>query len=166
VLDGYSRSIAHWDLRESMREADIEIILRRAKEKYPEARPRVISDNGLQFIARDFKEFIRISGMTHVRTSPSYPQSIMARFELVVAPEAGDDAATEGLAFAGESSPSVQSLNDLFIRVVVHQPVDVRDHRCRCCSYRSCASVKARSFWFQSASSESATRRFAGSTWR
>ena len=26
-------------------------------------------------IARDFKEFIRISGMTHVRTSPNYPQS-------------------------------------------------------------------------------------------
>jgi putative transposase len=25
--------------------------------------------------ARDFKEFIRISGMTHVRTSPYYPQS-------------------------------------------------------------------------------------------
>ncbi|MFY9532289.1 MAG: integrase core domain-containing protein [Candidatus Acidiferrales bacterium] len=30
---------------------------------------------GPQFIARDFKEFIRIAGMTHVRTSPSYPQS-------------------------------------------------------------------------------------------
>jgi len=75
VLDGYSRFIVHWDLRESMREADIEIILERAKEKYPEARPRVISDNGPPFIARDFKEFIRISGMTHVRTSPSYPQS-------------------------------------------------------------------------------------------
>ena len=58
-----------------MTEADIEIILQRAKEKYPEARPRIISDNGPQFIAKDFKEFIRISGMTHVRTSPFYPQS-------------------------------------------------------------------------------------------
>ena len=38
-------------------------------------RPRIISDNGPQFIAKDFKEFIRISGMTHVRTSPFYPQS-------------------------------------------------------------------------------------------
>ena len=36
---------------------------------------RIISDNGPQFIAKDFKEFIRISGMTHVRTSPFYPQS-------------------------------------------------------------------------------------------
>ncbi len=75
VLDGYSRFIVHWDLRESMRETDIEIILERAKERYPEARPRIISDNGPQFLAKDFKEFIRISGMTHVRTSPYYPQS-------------------------------------------------------------------------------------------
>jgi putative transposase len=52
-----------------MKEAGIEVILERAKEKYPEAKPRIISDNGPQFIARDFKEFIRVSGMTHVRTS-------------------------------------------------------------------------------------------------
>ncbi|MCA9186151.1 MAG: transposase family protein, partial [Planctomycetales bacterium] len=75
VLDGYSRSVVHWDIREKMEEADIEIILEVAKEKYPEARPRIITDNGPQFIARDFKEFVRISGMTHVRTSPYYPQS-------------------------------------------------------------------------------------------
>ena len=75
MLDGYSRFIVHWDLRESMTEADIEIILQGAKEKHPGVKPRIISDNGPQFIARDFKEFIRISGMTHVRTSPYYPQS-------------------------------------------------------------------------------------------
>ena len=66
ILDGCSRYIVNWDLRESMTEADIEIILERAKELHPEARPRIISDNGPQFIAKDFKEFIRISGMTHV----------------------------------------------------------------------------------------------------
>jgi transposase InsO family protein len=75
LLDGYSRSVVHWEIRESMTEAEVEIILQRAKEKFPEARPRIISDNGPQFIARDFKEFIRISGMTHVKTSPYYPQS-------------------------------------------------------------------------------------------
>jgi putative transposase len=74
-LDGCSRFIIHWEIREQMAETDVEIILQRAKEKYPEARPRIISDNGPQFIAKDFKEFIRISGMTHVRTSPYYPQS-------------------------------------------------------------------------------------------
>jgi putative transposase len=75
VLDGYSRAIVHWEIRETMTEADVETILQRAHEKHPEARPRIISDNGPQFIARDFKEFIRIAGMTHVRTSPYYPQS-------------------------------------------------------------------------------------------
>jgi transposase InsO family protein len=75
VLDGCSRLIVHWEIREQMKEADIETILQRAKEKHPQARTRIISDNGPQFIARDFKEFIRLSGRTHVRTSPYYPQS-------------------------------------------------------------------------------------------
>lgn len=75
VLDGFSRFLVHWEIRESMTEADVAMILQRARELFPDARPRVISDNGPQFIARDFKEFIRIAGMTHVRTSPHYPQS-------------------------------------------------------------------------------------------
>ena len=75
VLDGCSRYIVHWEIREAMTEGDIEIILQRAKERFPGVVPRIISDNGPQFIAKDFKEFIRITGMTHVRTSPYYPQS-------------------------------------------------------------------------------------------
>ena len=75
ILDGYSRFIVHHEIRESMTEKDIEIILQRAREKFPLSSPRIISDNGPQFIAGDFKEFIRMSGMTHVRTSPYYPQS-------------------------------------------------------------------------------------------
>ena len=58
-----------------MTEADVEIVLQRAREKFPNENPRIISDNGPQFIAKDFKEFIRISGMHHVRISPYYPQS-------------------------------------------------------------------------------------------
>jgi len=75
VLDGYSRFVVHWEIRPSMLEEDVQIVVQRAKEKFPEERPRLISDNGGQFIARDFKELIRLLGMTHVRTSPAYPQS-------------------------------------------------------------------------------------------
>jgi putative transposase len=75
VLDGYSRFIVHWEIREKMEERDTETIIQRAREAYPDARPRIITDNGPQFIARDFKEFIRLTGMTHVKTSPYYPQS-------------------------------------------------------------------------------------------
>ena len=75
VLDGFSRYIVHWEIREAMKERDIEIILQRGREAFPNVQPRIISDNGPQFIANDFKAFIRICGMTHVRTSPYYPQS-------------------------------------------------------------------------------------------
>jgi putative transposase len=75
ILDGCSRFIVHWEIREKMEEIDVETIVQRGREAYPLARPRIISDNGPQFIAKDFKEFIRICGMTHVKTSPYYPQS-------------------------------------------------------------------------------------------
>jgi putative transposase len=75
VLDGFSRYLVAWDLRESMTEQHVEIVLQRAHERFPEARPRIISDNGPQFIAKDFKQFVRLNGMTHVRISPYYPQS-------------------------------------------------------------------------------------------
>lgn len=75
LLDGYSRAIVHWELRESMTERDVETIVQRGLERHPGAKPRIISDNGPQFIAKDFKEFIRVAGITHVRTSPYYPQS-------------------------------------------------------------------------------------------
>ena len=75
ILDGCSRSIVHWEIREAMKEADAEIVLQRAREKHPQARPQIISDNGPQFVAKDFKEYLRLWQTTHVLTSPHYPQS-------------------------------------------------------------------------------------------
>lgn len=75
ILDGWSRYLVHWELRETMTTRDVTTILQRAQERFPTAQPRMISDNGPQFIARDFRDVIRLSGMTHVRTAPYYPQS-------------------------------------------------------------------------------------------
>ena len=75
ILDGYSRYIVHWEIREKMDETAVETIVQRAHERFPGENPRIISDNGPQFIAKDFKQFIRICGMKHIRTSPYYPQS-------------------------------------------------------------------------------------------
>lgn len=75
VLDGFSRYILHFELRNSMTEFDIIITLLKAMEKFPKAKARLISDNGKQFIAREFQSFLHNSGFTHVRTSPMYPQS-------------------------------------------------------------------------------------------
>jgi len=69
ILDGASRYIINHELRANMQEYDVELVLERAKEKYPNAKPRIISDNGGQFKSREFKEYIRTSGYTYVRTS-------------------------------------------------------------------------------------------------
>src|SRR5205814_9643594 len=53
ILDGFSRLIIHWEIRETMTEAEVKTIIQRAREQYPGERPRIISDNGPQFIARD-----------------------------------------------------------------------------------------------------------------
>ena len=58
-----------------MTEVDIEQIVQRGLDSFPGAKPRIISDNGPQFISKDFKEYVRLSGMTHVTTAPYYPQS-------------------------------------------------------------------------------------------
>ncbi|WP_346660423.1 integrase core domain-containing protein [Nannocystis sp. RBIL2] len=65
----------HWEFLDRMTEADVELILQRALEVHPGAHPRVISDNGSQFIAGDFRRFIDLAGLTHVRTSVNYPQA-------------------------------------------------------------------------------------------
>lgn len=75
VLDGFSRYIVHSELRVHMEEFDVEVVLQRALEKYPGVKPRIISDNGSQFISRDFKRFLGDKELTHVRTSVRYPQS-------------------------------------------------------------------------------------------
>lgn len=76
VLDGYSRTILAWQLGERMERRDAELVIQKAKEAYPEAKPRVISDRGKQFDGKDFKRFVvEIVKGHHVMTSAYYPQS-------------------------------------------------------------------------------------------
>ena len=75
VLDGYSRAIIHWDIRRSMEDQDIHVVQQAAIEKHPDKEPRFITDRGSQFSGREFKGFINQHGLTHVMTSPYYPQS-------------------------------------------------------------------------------------------
>jgi len=75
LIDGYSRYIVHYELRMSVESLDIEIMLERAKLKYPGVTPVLITDNGPQFIANDLKIYLNESGITHRRTRFYYPQS-------------------------------------------------------------------------------------------
>jgi len=75
VIDGYSRTVVHHELRTSMQEYDVQMTIQRALEKYPGVRPRLITNNGSQYISKDFTEYLRSVGLQHVRTSIAYPQS-------------------------------------------------------------------------------------------
>lgn len=75
VMDGYSRYILHHEIRTNMTEFDVEVTIQKAHEKYPVAKPKLISDNGSQYVSKDFQQFLKIVGLQHIKTSPSYPQS-------------------------------------------------------------------------------------------
>jgi putative transposase len=62
-------AIVHFEIRESMKEHDVQIVVQRARENYPSVSSRVTSDNVPQRVAHEFKDSIRLTGMTHVRTA-------------------------------------------------------------------------------------------------
>lgn len=77
VLDGYSRSIVHHEVRQDMETRDVEIVVERALGKLTAhtPRPRMISDNGPQYISYDFKSFLRDRQVKHSRARANHPQS-------------------------------------------------------------------------------------------
>ena len=75
VLDGYSRYVIHHEVRLSMAEYDVELTIQKARDKFPDASPRIITDNGPQFISKEFSKFISFVEFMHVKTSVGYPQS-------------------------------------------------------------------------------------------
>lgn len=75
VIDGYSRFIVNYGLFEDMKTETITTLIQGAKDKYEGVSPRIISDNGPQFISKEFSKFISFVEFTHVKTSVGYPQS-------------------------------------------------------------------------------------------
>lgn len=86
LIDGYSRYLVHYEIRASVEALDVELLLEQARAKFPGVQPVLITDNGPQFIAKDFKSYLRFVGITHRRTRFFYPQSNgkMERFILTL----------------------------------------------------------------------------------
>ncbi|AIA30419.1 integrase [Leptospirillum ferriphilum YSK] len=77
VLDGYSRAIVFWDLCLSMTTADVELVIQRALETLPQgmAKPRIISDNGPQYLSTEFRSYLRDQEVVHSRIRVGHPPS-------------------------------------------------------------------------------------------
>lgn len=77
VLDGYSRAILHHEIRLKMETSDVELVIQRALDALPKGapRPRIISDNGSQYVSGQFKTFLRNTGCAHSKARVRHPQS-------------------------------------------------------------------------------------------
>lgn len=77
VLDGFSRAILYHDVRTNMETRDVEIVIQHALDQLPAGvpPPRIISDNGSQYISYQFKAFLRDTGCAHSRARVRHPQS-------------------------------------------------------------------------------------------
>ena len=81
VLDDYSRYIIAWRLFTTMSARDVtelldEAIVRTGVEQITvRHRPRLLSDNGPCFVAKDLREYLTEKGMGHTRGKPYHPQT-------------------------------------------------------------------------------------------
>lgn len=74
VLDAYSRYVVHWDLLTNMTAAEVRLVIHDALRKTG-ASPEVVTDNGSQFTAKDFKKLVRDFKLEHIRIRTYHPES-------------------------------------------------------------------------------------------
>jgi len=75
VLDAYSRYIVHWELLKSMHADEVTLVLQKALEKVPGAKPKIVNDHGTQFTSKEFKKLVRHFELEHIYIRIRHPES-------------------------------------------------------------------------------------------
>ena len=81
ILDDFSRYVIAWKLCTTMRASDVTDTLTRALEASGcdgakvVHRPRLLSDNGSSYIARELAEWLDDQDIVHIRGAPNHPQT-------------------------------------------------------------------------------------------
>jgi transposase InsO family protein len=91
VLDAYSRYVVHWELLTTMAASDVRLVLQQALE-VTGATPRLVTDNGAQFTAGEFKDLVRRFALDHIRIRTYHPESngLVERFHRSTREALGD----------------------------------------------------------------------------
>jgi len=92
VLDAYSRYVVHWELLATMAAADVRYVIQHALERTG-AHPRLVTDNGPQFTAAEFRELVRRFAVEHIRIRAYHPESngLVERFHRSTREALGDE---------------------------------------------------------------------------
>ena len=78
ILDGYSRFLVHWSLNLTMLADTVTFTVQEALEGLSQRRPgepKIVHDNGGQFLSAEWRRFVEGAGVTDVRTRVAHPQS-------------------------------------------------------------------------------------------
>ena len=99
VLDSYSRFIVHCELALSMRAQEMAEIIATALEKVPGKKPRIVRDNGSQFVSKEWREVIRHFELEEIPIRVRHPESNgrIERYHRSVREEAFGDREVEDL---------------------------------------------------------------------
>jgi len=98
ILDSYSRYIVHWELALSMRAQEIAEIVSLALEQVPGMKPRIVRDNGSQFVAKEWREVMRHFELEDIPIRVRHPESNgrIERYHRSVRDEAFADEEVDG----------------------------------------------------------------------
>ena len=99
ILDSYSRYIVHWELALSMRAGEIAEITAIALERVHGKKPRIVRDNGSQFVAKEWREVMRYFEVEEIPIRARHPESNgrIERYHRSVREEAFGDTEVEDL---------------------------------------------------------------------
>jgi len=99
LLDSYSRYIVHWELALSMRAEEVAEIAATALERVHGKKPRIVRDNGSQFVAKEWREVMRYFEVEEIPIRVRHPESNgrIERYHRSVREEAFGDTEVEDL---------------------------------------------------------------------
>jgi transposase InsO family protein len=74
-IDAYSRYLLHWRLLPRMTAEEVTLVQLEALEKYPHARPEIVSDRGSQYTSAEYRKLIHRFELKHILCRVAHPQS-------------------------------------------------------------------------------------------
>lgn len=75
VLDAYSRFIVGWDLAFTLAATEVVAVVHRALEERPGTHPRIVHDNGSQFVAKEWRQSVAQFELVDIATRVRHPES-------------------------------------------------------------------------------------------